>query len=196
MRKDLGPWAAPQQVPKTFRETSKAEQGPPDSRQWQHYRETKLDSDGDASSLAGKGWVSENEEEKPQLERSEKTELSGRSLFLCQEQLGTFENELKAENLHEGPFREGECKPAACRPKLGDIGDRTRKRSHCSTHERRHGRQKLYALGSDPGKPFGPVDLELPPKEEGADSSPTTATSKEMKMGHMCVLLHTEWGYL
>nr|XP_008119604.1 PREDICTED: uncharacterized protein LOC103280950 isoform X2 [Anolis carolinensis] len=63
------------QVPKGFQEalgnTAKAEQGPSDNGQWQLYREAKQDSDGEASSL-GDGWVSETEEEKPQLKCSEK----------------------------------------------------------------------------------------------------------------------------
>ncbi|KAH0630587.1 hypothetical protein JD844_013785 [Phrynosoma platyrhinos] len=104
----------PREVPKGFQETpgnaAKAEQGSSDNGQWQLYREAKQDSDGEASSLAGDGWVSENEEEKPQLKCSEKTEppeAFGDAAFLCQEQLDAFENEHKGENQHEGLFAEG-----------------------------------------------------------------------------------------
>ncbi|XP_008119600.2 zinc finger and SCAN domain-containing protein 21 isoform X1 [Anolis carolinensis] len=374
------------QVPKGFQEalgnTAKAEQGPSDNGQWQLYREAKQDSDGEASSLAGDGWVSETEEEKPQLKCSEKTEPSeafGEAAFLCQEQLEAFENEHKAENQREGPFGEEACqkvgqkhgeqpaqdgthmdqrkkvclecgkgfsrssdllkhrrthtgekpyqclhcgrsfsdrsnliahrrihaekkpyqcldcgkcfcqnsylvrhrrthtgekpykcsycgkgfsdssnlvvhkrthtasdKPYRCpdcgrkfgeasllnrhqrmhakeRPyncadcgktfrhrsdlvrhcrthtgekpfKCLDCGKGFSQRSHCSTHERRHSRQKPFTQCSENRK--SPTDLGLPPKEEVAETSQKIMAQKDMRMGHMCLLLHTEWGYL
>ncbi|XP_053146122.1 zinc finger and SCAN domain-containing protein 31-like isoform X2 [Hemicordylus capensis] len=77
-----------------------------------------------------------------------------------------------------------------------DCGKCFSQRSHCSTHERRHSRQKLYQQCSDNGKSLVAAEIGLPAKEEVAESSQRIVTQKDMRLGHMCVLLHTEWGYL
>ncbi|XP_062978655.1 zinc finger and SCAN domain-containing protein 21-like [Elgaria multicarinata webbii] len=393
LRRQREPKDWEQQVSRPFPETPgnvpKAERVPSGSGQWQVYREAKQDSDADNSSLAGEGWVSENEEEKPQLKCSEKMEPSGafgETAFLCQEQLDAFENERKSENRYDGHLGEGECKPVSC-PGLGrefgetiaqerihkdrrkkvctecgksfgrssdllkhrrthtgerpfqclhcgrsfsdrsnliahrrihadkkpyqcldcgksfcqnsylvrhrrthtgekpykcsycgrgfsdssnlvvhkrthtasdkpyrcpdcgrkfsepsllgrhqrmhakerpyncsdcgktfrhrsdlvrhrrthtgekpftclDCGKSFSQRSHCSTHERRHMRQKLYPQHSDNGNSFAGAEIGLPVKDETAETAQRLVTQKDMRMGHMCVLLHTEWGYL
>ncbi|XP_015264351.1 PREDICTED: zinc finger protein 397-like [Gekko japonicus] len=74
-----------------------------------------------------------------------------------------------------------------------DCGKCFSQRSHCSTHERRHARQKVYQQCSDDGKNFSAAETGLPAKEEVAETGQKLTAQK---VGHMCVLLHTEWGYL
>ncbi|XP_048345077.1 zinc finger and SCAN domain-containing protein 31-like isoform X2 [Sphaerodactylus townsendi] len=74
-----------------------------------------------------------------------------------------------------------------------DCGKCFSQRSHCSTHERRHMRQKLYQQCSEDKKSFGAPEIGVPAKEEVAETGQKLTAQK---VGHMCVLLHTEWGYL
>ncbi|XP_053235486.1 zinc finger and SCAN domain-containing protein 31-like isoform X1 [Podarcis raffonei] len=148
LRRPREPKRWEQQISKPFQEMPKAEQAPSDVGLWQLYREAKQDSDG--SSMAGDGWASENEEEKPRMRCSEKTGPSGsygENPFLCPEQLGSFENQHKSENPHDVPLGDGECKPVACPgvvPKLGDLAAQER------THKDR--RRKVC---TECGKAFG-----------------------------------------
>ncbi|XP_054833918.1 zinc finger protein 397-like [Eublepharis macularius] len=121
-----------QQVPRSFQEmpgnAHKAEQALLDARQWQLYREAKQDSDGEASSLAGDGWASENEEEKPAPKDSEKAEPSGtfgEGPLLCPEQLEPFENQHKLENLQDDQLGGRECKPVLCQGVSQKCGEAT-----------------------------------------------------------------------
>ncbi|XP_061476252.1 zinc finger protein 397-like [Rhineura floridana] len=77
-----------------------------------------------------------------------------------------------------------------------DCGKGFSQRSHCSTHERRHTRQQLYPQHLDNGKSFDTAEIGLPAKEEVAEMAQRIVAQKDVRMGHMCVLLHTEWGYL
>ncbi|XP_077186575.1 uncharacterized protein LOC143833996 isoform X2 [Paroedura picta] len=110
-----------QQGPRSFQEmpgkAPKAEQALLDAGQWQLYRETKQDSDGEASSL-GNGWASENEEEKPPPRKNpEKEDSSGtfaEGAVLSPEHLECFDSQPKLENRPGGQAGEGDCKPAPC----------------------------------------------------------------------------------